>query len=164
MEINQRERKKEAEHLKAQLRDIMTPPELDSFVKKLCTNHVIKPQPQWAIYEDGIGTRAAIVQKWQIVNIIDTDKPMCFLFSDMLISDYKHRGKNGDYVFTSLVDHFDIERGLVRTKNSLYCLKGKGEEVNATLIEVIKMRAIKQPLQMVRAIERNIGPIQDLAE
>ncbi len=164
MVLDQNERQKQAAHLREQYRDKIPSGELDAFVNKLCACHIIKPQPQWAIHEDDIRMRASIVEKWEIVNVIDIDEPVSFLFSDMLIWDYKHRGKRGDYVFTSPIENFDIERGLVQTRNSLYCLSGEGEELNATLLEICKMSAIKQPLHFVRAIERDIGRIMGSEE
>lgn len=158
------ETQKQAANLREQYRDQVPAGELDTFINKLCACHVVKPQLHWAINEDDIGMRASIVQKWEIVNVIDADVEVSFLFSDMLIWDYKHRGKRGDYVFTSPIENFDIERGLVQTRNSLYCLSGEGLEVNATVLEVTKMRTIKQPLHVVRAIERDIGTIMSRDE
>ncbi|TLF52038.1 hypothetical protein FEI13_05765 [Halomonas urmiana] len=159
--LDHNEIQKQKVHLREQHRDKLSSTALEDFVTKLCTYYLIKPQPCWAIHEKDIDGRASIVRKWQIVNVVDTKVAMRFLFSEMLVSDYKNRGIFGDYVFTSLIEYFDIENGLVKTKNTLYCLDGEGEEVNATLLEFSKMRAIKQPLHMVRAIERDVGTIQD---
>lgn len=152
------------EHLKKKCRDQVSAEELDWFVHRLCVSHPIVPQLHWAVYEPDIGMKASIVQRWEVVNVIDADEPISFLFSDKLIWDYKHRGQHGDYVFTSPIEVFDTQRGLVKTRNSLYCLSGEGLEVNATVLEVTKMRATKQPLHVVRAIERDIGTIMGCGE
>ncbi|MCE9662952.1 hypothetical protein LY622_05815 [Halomonas sp. M5N1S17] len=158
------ERDKQAAHLTEQYRGKLAPSDLKTLVDRLLTCDIIKPQPHWAIQESDIRERASIVREWQIVNVIDTDEKMSFLFSDMLVWDYKHRGSHGDYIFTSLIANFDIERGLVQTRNTLYCLDGDGEEVNATLLEANKMKMLGQSLHMIRAVEQNIGPIIGSAE
>ncbi|MBS9405377.1 hypothetical protein KG088_17335 [Halomonas sp. TRM85114] len=102
--------------------------------------------------------KACIVREWELVGIDLDGKKVHFLYGTV-VSDYKHRWQYGDYVFTSGVDSFDKETGLVKTKNSLYCLEGDGEEVFATIKEAAKMRAIGQSLHTIRAIERDVGEI-----
>ncbi|WP_430886927.1 DUF6957 family protein [Halomonas gemina] len=67
-------------------------------------------------------------------------KDVQFLYRTV-VSDYKRRWQYGDYVFTSAVVKFDEETGLVKTKNSLYCLQGNGEEVFPTLREAARLRS-----------------------
>jgi hypothetical protein len=112
----------------------------------------------WQETADSHRDTVCIVREWELVNIDIDGKEMHFLYGTV-VSDYKGRWQYGDYVFTSAVDSFDAETGLVKTKNSLYCLQEDGEEVYATLKEAAKMRAIGQSLHTIRAIERDVGDI-----
>jgi hypothetical protein len=112
----------------------------------------------WTETADSHRDTACIVREWELVNIDIDGKEMHFLYGTV-VSDYKGRWESGDYVFTSVIDCFYIDTGLVQTKNSLYCLQGDGEEVFATIEEAAKMRAIGQSLHTIRAIERDVGEI-----
>ncbi|MDW7749007.1 DUF6957 family protein [Halomonas sp.] len=118
----------------------------------------INALPAWADTADSHRDTACIVRAWELVNIDLDGKEVRFLYGTV-VSDYKGRWGSGDYVFTSAVDSFDPEIGLVKTKNSFYCLQGDGEDVFATLNEAAKMRAIGQSLHTIRAIERDVGDI-----
>ncbi|MDI5889495.1 DUF6957 family protein [Halomonas rhizosphaerae] len=119
----------------------------------------IKALPAWEETASSHRNQACIVQEWELVSI-DLDGQETHFLYGTVVSDYKRRWQYGDYVFTSSVTNFDEETGLVKTKNSLYCLVGDGEEVFATLKEAAKMRAIGQSLHTIRAIERDVGEIQ----
>lgn len=119
----------------------------------------INALPAWKSIAESHRDKACIVQDWELVSIDLEGKEVQFLYGTV-VSDYKHRWRAGDYVFTSAVVKFDEETGLVATKNSLYCLQGNGEEVFPTLREAATMRGIGQSLHTVRAIERDIGEIQ----
>ncbi|MDW7748267.1 DUF6957 family protein [Halomonas sp.] len=158
MLLSQEDRKREKEALHERYRNKIPPDRLEAFIEQLCTSRVIPAKATWASAEEGIAKRTCIVKDWEVVNVIDSDEPMQLLFSDHVISDYKTRFMRGGYVFTSFIIHFDEERGLVQTRNSLYCLKGDGEEVNATLREAYNMRSLGQSLHVLRNVEGQLGP------
>ncbi|PMR71740.1 DUF6957 family protein [Halomonas heilongjiangensis] len=157
MILTQEDRKKEEDALRERYRDKYPAEDLEQFIQQLCQVRVIRARETWEV-ESESDKKASVVRAWEIVNVIDADTPMKFLFSDEVVSDYKCRFARGDYVFTSLIIHFDEETGLVQTGNSLYCLSGDGEEVNATLREAYNMRTLGQSLHMLRAVERDLGP------
>lgn len=112
----------------------------------------------WQVTADNHRDTACIVREWELVNVDIDGKETHFLYGTV-VSDYKGRWEYGDYVFTSVIDSFYIDTGLVQTQNSLYCLQGDGEEVFATIEEAAKMRAIGQSLHTIRTIERDVGEI-----
>ncbi len=158
MILSQEDRQNETKALRERYRDKLPPDRMEVFIEQLCTFRVVPAKPAWAVEEEGIDKRACIVRDWEVVNVIDADEPMQLLFSDHVISDYKARFMPGEYVFTSLIIHFDEQTGLVQTRNSLYCLKGDGEEVNATLREAYNMRSLGQSLHVLRNVEGQLGP------
>ena len=157
MILSQEDRKKEKEALRDRYRDKIPADRLETLIEQLCTYRIIHAKPTWAVTDEGIGKRACIVKYWEIINVIDADEPMQLLFSDHVVADYKSRFMPGEYVFTSRIIHFDTETGLVQTRNSLYCLEGDGEEVNATLREAYNMRSLGQSLHVLRNVEGQLG-------
>ncbi|MBB3231929.1 DUF6957 family protein [Halomonas stenophila] len=157
MILTPEDRQKEEEFLRERYQDEYTAAEdLELLIQKLCRFRIIQAKETWD--HNRIKQKASVVRAWEIVNVIDADIPMKFLFSDEVVSDYKGRFAPGDYVFTSLIINIDEETGLVQTGNSLYCLSGDGEEVNATLREAYNMRTLGQSLHILRNVEGQLGP------
>ncbi|MDI5891781.1 DUF6957 family protein [Halomonas rhizosphaerae] len=114
--------------------------------------------PAWRDTADSNHESVCIVREWEVIEVeIDHDITKCLYGT--IVSDYRGRFENGDYVFTSAIKDIDFDTGLVRTKNSLYCLQGGGEILSASLIEAYKMKKIGQSLHLVRAIENDLGQI-----
>ncbi|QOR40224.1 hypothetical protein HNO52_18135 [Billgrantia diversa] len=107
---------------------------------------------------------ACIVEGWELVTI-ELDDHVSKHLLGTIVSDYKHRWKAGDYVFTSPIQELCLDTGLVKTLNTVYCLSGDGEEVFPTLEEAYSMRITGQPLRMIRDIEslgiKFVGGIND---
>src|SRR5690554_2822508 len=118
----------------------------------------IHSRPAWITTAKKHLETACIVCKWELVTIELNGIESHYLYGTV-ISDYKQRWSRGDYVFSSEVIDFEKESGLVKTKNSLYCLEGEGEQVFATLLEAVKMKSIGQSMHVIRDIEKNIGEI-----
>ena len=113
---------------------------------------VITAVPAWVPTAESHRDSACVVGEWELVNIELDGQESQFLFGTV-ISDYKGRWGAGDYVFTSMIMEMDLDSGLVKTRNSSYCLLGDGLEVFPTLEEAAKMKMTGQPLATIRDIE-----------
>ncbi|MBS9404810.1 hypothetical protein KG088_14320 [Halomonas sp. TRM85114] len=158
MILSEEDRKNEEEALRERYRNKFHPDVVEAFIKQLCEYRVVHANPTWAVAEEGIEKKACIVRDWEIINVVDAGEFMQILFSDYVVSDYKARFMPGEYVSTSKISHFDEDTGLVKTANSLYCLSGNGEEVNATLREAYNVRTLGQSLHVLRNVEGQLGP------
>lgn len=121
-------------------------------------NTVITALPAWKKTVVKHQNNTCVVKDWELVSLEIQGKNQLFLYGTV-VSDYKCRWQSGDYVFTSLIIEFDKPNGLVKTRNSQYCLQGDGEMVFPTLEEAGKMKSIGQSLHTIRALEVNIGKI-----
>lgn len=115
--------------------------------------HTINALPAWQATADSHKDAACIVGEWELVTVEIDGQDNHFVLGTV-ISDYKGRWATGDYVFTSKVKDLDFDTGLVRTRNSLYCLSGDGQEVFPSLEEAFKIRMTGQPLGVIRGIEK----------
>lgn len=119
--------------------------------------------PAWTETADSHHDWACIVKEWEIIEVeIDNEMTRCLYGT--VESDYRDRFESGGYVFTSAIKNLDLDRGLVHTNNSLYCLQGDGEILSASLPEAYQMKTVGQSLHLVRAIERDVGQIIGPAE
>lgn len=152
------ERAQEEMFLRARYAATLKPESLERLVSQLCEYSIIRTRDTWLAGSDDIINRASIVRDWEIINIIDADSSLKFLYSNHVASDYRGRFRAGDYVFTSQITNFDKETGLVHTRNSVYSLEGDGEELNATMREAYNMRTLGQSLHTLRNVEGILGP------
>lgn len=152
------ERAKEEKLLRVRYKVTLKPESADRLVSQICEYRIIRNRDTWLTGSDDITKRASVVRDWEIINVIDGESSLKFLYSNYLVSDYRGRFKAGDYVFTSQITNFDEETGLVHTRNSIYCLEGDGEELNATMREAYNMRTLGQSLHTLRSVEGNLGP------